>query len=206
MNPPTRPDAYTPSEENSDRRLVERMRGGDDRALGQFYDRWARVVYALILQIVHDQDDADDVLEATFYQAWREAGRYAPDRGTVPTWILMIARSRALDRVRAKRRRREEPLTPSATGNLDNVAAEAPSADVAEVADQRSRVAEAVRTLPAEQREVVELAYFGGLSQSEIADKIGQPLGTVKTRTRLAGQKLRERLAVLRQPHDERAP
>jgi RNA polymerase sigma-70 factor, ECF subfamily len=206
MNPPTRPDAYTPSEENSDRRLVERMKGGDDRALGQFYDRWARVVYALILQIVHDQDDADDVLEATFYQAWREAGRYAPDRGTVPTWILMIARSRALDRVRAKRRRREEPLTPSATGNLDNVAAEAPSADVAEVADQRSRVAEAVRTLPAEQREVVELAYFGGLSQSEIADKIGQPLGTVKTRTRLAGQKLRERLAVLRQPHDERAP
>jgi RNA polymerase sigma-70 factor, ECF subfamily len=193
MNPPARTPAYSGEVAEDDRRLIERMGGGDDRALARFYDRWARVAYALIVQMVRDPDDADDVLEDTFYQAWRQAARYTAARGSVATWILTIARSRALDRIRARKRLREEPLTPAsgmetATGG----------GDVAEAAEQRERVAQAVRTLPPEQREVVELAYFGGLSQSEIATRTGQPLGTVKTRARLAGQKLREWLAVLR--------
>ena len=193
MNPPARTPAYSGEVAEDDRRLIERMGGGDDRALARFYDRWARVAYALIVQMVRDPDDADDVLEDTFYQAWRQAARYTAARGSVETWILTIARSGALDRIRARKRLREEPLTPAsgmetATGG----------GDVAEAAEQRERVAQAVRTLPPEQREVVELAYFGGLSQSEIATRTGQPLGTVKTRARLAGQKLREWLAVLR--------
>src|ERR1700722_16362770 len=161
------------------------MRAGDDQALARFYDRWARPAYALIVQMVRDPDDADAALEDAFYQPWRQASRYEPARGSVATWILTIARSRALDRLRARRRLKEEPL-PLLLGDTG------PTIDVAEVAEQRARVAEAVRTLPPEQREVVELAYFRGLSQTEIAERTGQPLGTVKTRTRLAGQKLRE--------------
>jgi RNA polymerase sigma-70 factor (ECF subfamily) len=194
MNPPPSGPAYT-LEVGDDRELIERMGAGDERALARFYDRWARAAYAVIVQMVRDPDDADDVLEDAFYQAWRQAARYEPGRGSVATWMLTIARSRALDCLRARRRLREEPLTAIVDGDA---AAEGVVVDVAEVADQRERVAAAVRTLPAEQREVVELAYFKGLSQSEIAERTGQPLGTVKTRTRLAGEKLRERLSVLR--------
>jgi RNA polymerase sigma-70 factor (ECF subfamily) len=178
-----------------DAALVARMCAGDDQALARLYDRWARPAYALILQIVRDPDDADDTLEEAFYQAWRQADRFDPARGTVPTWLLTIARSRALDRSRSRRRLREEPMTPAGGGTgRDAVVA----ADSAEEAERRERVADALKTLPPEQREVVELAYFSGLSQTEIAERTGQPLGTVKTRTRLAGQKLRERLAVFR--------
>jgi RNA polymerase sigma-70 factor, ECF subfamily len=191
MNPPSPVDPYSGEVgDDEDRKLIERMGAGDDQALARFYDRWARLAYAVILPMVQDRDDADDVLEDAFYQAWRQASRYSASRGSVATWILTIARSRALDRLRARRRLREEPLTPGAEASV--------TLDVAEVADQRQRVAEAVRDLPPEQREVVELAYFGGLSQTEIAERTGQPLGTVKTRIRLAGQKLRERLTALR--------
>ena len=191
MNPSPSGPAYP--QQDDDAALVARMRAGDDQALARLYDRWARPAYALILQIVRDPDDADDTLEAAFYQAWRQAERFDPARGTVATWLLTIARSRALDRVRSYRRLREEPLTPD-SGALGAVIV----ADSAEDAERRERVAEALQTLPPEQREVVELAYFSGLSQTEIAERTGQPLGTVKTRTRLAGQKLRERLAVFR--------
>ena len=196
MNPPSPESAYA-SDNDEDRELVARMSRGDDRALGQFYERWSRPVYALVARLVRDPDDADDVVEDTFYQAWRQASRYEPSRGAVSTWIITIARSRALDRLRSRRRLREEPLTPVTV--LDEVADGSypdPAAG-AEKAELRERVAEALRELPPEQREVLELAYYGGLSQTEIAERTGQPLGTVKTRTRLAGQKLRERLAVL---------
>lgn len=204
MNPSPTGPAYPNrvANEADDRDLVARMCAGDDRALARLYDRWSRPAYALILQVVRDADDADDVLEDAFYQAWRQADRFDPARGTVATWILTIARSRALDRVRARRRLREEPLTPiGGTGVSGSVGVGADAivvADSAEEAERRERVAEALQTLPPEQREVVELAYFSGLSQTEIAERTGQPLGTVKTRTRLAGQKLRERLSVFR--------
>jgi RNA polymerase sigma-70 factor, ECF subfamily len=191
MNPSPSGPAYP--QQDDDAALVARMRAGDDQALARLYDRWARPAFALILQIVRDPDDADDTLEETFYQAWRQAARFDPARGTVATWLLTIARSRALDRVRSYRRLREEPLTPDSAAIGAVIVA-----DSAEEAERRERVAEALRTLPPEQREVVELAYFSGLSQTEIAERTGQPLGTVKTRTRLAGQKLRERLAVFR--------
>ena len=174
------------------------MKAGETQALAQFYERWSRPVHALVMQLLRDPDDADDVVEDTFYQAWRQASRYEPNRGAVSTWIVTIARSRALDRLRSRRRLREEPLTPvTVIDELADGSYPDPAAG-AEEAERRERVAEALKELPPEQREVLELAYFGGLSQTEIAERTGQPLGPVKTRTRLAGPKLRERLAALR--------
>jgi RNA polymerase sigma-70 factor, ECF subfamily len=197
MNPPSPAPAYS-SDNDEDRELVARMSRGDDHALAQFYDRWSRPVLALVSQLVRDPDDADDVVEDTFYQAWRQASRYEPSRGAVSTWIVTIARSRALDRLRSRRRLREEPLTPVTLLDEVSVGVFPDPATGAEEAERRERVAEALKELPPEQREVLELAYYGGLSQTEVAERTGQPLGTVKTRTRLAGQKLRERLAALR--------
>src|SRR5262249_48195856 len=150
--------------------------------LAQFYDRWSRPVFALVLRLVRDGDDAEDVVEETFWQAWRHASHYESSRGEVGTWLLTIARSRALDRLRARRRRREEPLTLRVDGEteLPGLAAELDPARDAEAAELRTRVAGALDSLPSEQRQVLELAYFAGLTQTEIADRTGQALGTVK--------------------------
>jgi RNA polymerase sigma-70 factor (ECF subfamily) len=181
-----------------DAALVRRMSGGDERALGALYDRWSAAVYALVLQIVRDAAEAEDVVEDVFWQSWRQAARYEPSRAGVSTWLLTIARSRALDRLRSLRRAREEtvPITSAAESVASSGAT--PAVD-AELSEERVLVAAALRELPAEQREALELAYFGGLSQTEIAARTGQPLGTVKTRMRLAMQKLRTRLATLRE-------
>jgi RNA polymerase sigma-70 factor (ECF subfamily) len=179
-----------------DAALVGRMSAGDERALGALYDRWSPVVYSLVLHILRDASEAEDAVEDTFWQAWRQAARYEPARGGVSTWLLTIARSRALDRLRSLRRAREEvvPLTPAAEG----VSTDAVSpATAAELSERASHVTAALQELPREQREALELAYYGGLSQTEIAERTGQPLGTVKTRMRLAMQKLRGRLMVL---------
>src|SRR5579863_3401855 len=199
MNPPSPASAYASDNADEDRELVRRMSVGETQALTQFYERWSRPILALVTQLVRDPDDADDVVEDTFYQAWRQASRYEPSRGAVSTWIVTIARSRALDRLRSRRRLREEPLPPVIS--LDELTSDPTRgnpATGAEESEVRERVAAALKALPPEQREVLELAYYGGLSQTEIAERTGQPLGTVKTRTRLAGQKLRERLAALR--------
>ncbi|HZS60809.1 MAG TPA: sigma-70 family RNA polymerase sigma factor [Gemmatimonadaceae bacterium] len=198
MNPPSPAPTYGLDNVDEDRELVRRMSAGDTQALARFYERWSRPVHALVVQLLRDPDDADDVVEDAFYQAWRQASRYEPSRGAVSTWIITIARSRSLDRLRSRRRLREEPLTPvSVLDEMAETSAPDPAAG-AEEAEVRERVALALKELPPEQREVLELAYFRGLSQTEIAERTGQPLGTVKTRTRLAGQKLRERLAALR--------
>jgi RNA polymerase sigma-70 factor (ECF subfamily) len=184
----------------ADRDAVTRMSAGDEAALAELYDRWSRTVYALIVHLVRDGDDAEDVLEETFWQAWRQASRYDASRAEVGTWLMTIARSRSLDRLRSRQRLREEPLTPLLTGvagAADEAYGQDPSAHV-EMVERRTLVVSALRTLPPEQRQVLELAYFGGLSQAEIADRTGQPLGTVKTRTRLAAQKLRDSLGALR--------
>jgi RNA polymerase sigma-70 factor, ECF subfamily len=202
MNPLSPAPTYGRDNVDEDRELVRRMSAGDTQALARFYERWSRPVLALVVQLVRDPDDADDVVEDAFYQAWRQASRYEPSRGAVSTWIVTIARSRALDRLRSRRRLREEPLTPVTVLDELTVASTPDPAAGAEEAEVRERVAVALKELPPEQREVLELAYFGGLSQTEIAERTGQPLGTVKTRTRLAGQKLRERLSML---HDDAA-
>jgi RNA polymerase sigma-70 factor (ECF subfamily) len=173
------------------------MIDADETALGALYDRWMRSLYSLVLHLLKDPDDAEDVVEETFWQAWRKASSYEPSRGAVSTWLLTIGRRKALDRIRAKKRRGEE-----LTGQ-DTALATLPSAgddplQEAEGSELREHVLAAVSELPAEQREVLELGYFRGMTQTEIADATGQPLGTVKTRMRLAMQKLREPLSMHR--------
>jgi len=183
----------------ADASLVARMAGGDQQALGALYDRWHPLVHAVVLRIVRQRDDVDDVVEEVFWQAWRQSGRYDPARAAVQTWLMTIARSRALDRVRAVKRRREEPLEKDGVDvAAQQVAVGDPGLD-AEASERRTIVVAALAELPAEQRECLELGYYGGLSQSEIAERTGQALGTVKTRMRLAMQKLKGRLQVLRE-------
>jgi RNA polymerase sigma-70 factor, ECF subfamily len=186
-----------------DAELVRRMRSKDERALGTFYDRWFPVVHGVVSRMLESPDDVEDVVEEAFWQAWRQAERFEVERGSVQTWLLTIARSRALDRLRARRRLREDPLVDATAGEADT-SAPTPAAPSDPLADaehaERSRIVRAaLADLPAEQREALELGYFSGLSQSEIAQQTGQPLGTIKTRMRLALQKLRERLSPLRE-------
>ena len=178
--------------------LVRRMAAGENQALGALYDRWHAVVHGVVARLLRQPDDVEDVVEETFWQAWRQASRFDPARGAVQTWLLTIARSRALDRVRSLRRRREESLEGD-DGQIviQEAAASDPGLD-AEASERRRIVVAALSGLPAEQREALELGYYGGLSQTEIAERTGQPLGTVKTRMRLAMQKLRGQLQILR--------
>jgi RNA polymerase sigma-70 factor (ECF subfamily) len=175
------------------RRIVE----ADETALGALYDRWVRSLYSLVLHLLKDPDEAEDVVEETFWQAWKKADSYEPSKGAVSTWLLTIGRRKALDRLRAKKRSGADTVP----GDFDFAdlpsTAPDPSAEV-EGAELREQVRAALNELPNEQREVLELGYFSGLSQSEIAEATGQPLGTVKTRMRLAMQKLREPLSMHR--------
>lgn len=190
-----------------DRALVRRMQSGDQQALGAFYDRWFPVVNGLVSRMVKSVSDVEDVVEETFWQAWRQADRFDAERGSAQTWLLTIARSRSLDRLRSLKRRREDSIDDvSAPGIAAQVPTESALPEstsnpllAAELAERSVLVREALAELPREQREALELGYFGGLSQSEIAEQTGLPLGTVKTRMRLALLKLRDRLAVLRE-------
>ena len=188
-----------------DAELVRRMQSGDERALGTFYDRWYPIVNGLVARMLKSADDVEDVVEETFWQVWRQANRFAEGRGSVQTWVLTIARSRALDRLRATRRRREDSIDDAGAENLASSveptfvrAANDPSLAV-EHNERSQLIRAALGELPREQREALELGYFKGLSQSEIAEQTGQPLGTIKTRMRLAMQKLRDRLSPLRE-------
>ncbi|HKB09450.1 MAG TPA: sigma-70 family RNA polymerase sigma factor [Vicinamibacterales bacterium] len=169
------------------------MARGDGTALAELYDRYTRPVYSLALRILRDTQDAEDVVQDVFSQAWRQASRYSPTRGAVPAWLLMLARSRAIDRLRARRARPEGPSDNVAS--IHAVDAAPPAEHQLLSAEQIARVRAALDGLPVLQRVAIELAYFEGLSHVEIADRLEQPLGTVKTRIRLAMGKLRETLA-----------
>jgi RNA polymerase sigma-70 factor (ECF subfamily) len=175
--------------------LIRRMAEGDRDAFKQFYDRHARQVYPLILRIVRDAADAADVLQEVFWESWQSAASYDPGRGSPEAWIFTRARTRAIDRVRAVRRRGETFVAPIDEGIS---AAAEPGGDAAERVGDRELVLGALGRLPEVQREVLALAYYGGLTQTEIAERLKQPLGTVKTRIRLGLERLREVL--------ERAP
>lgn len=172
------------------------MAAGDSPALGVFYDRWSGEVYAIAISIVRVAQDAEEVVEDTFWQAWNQASRFDAARGQVRSWVLSIARTRALDKLKSVTRRREEQLESAPTELLANGV----SADDRVAEEERTRlVASALNELPPAQREALEMAYFGGLSQTEIAECTGVAIGTIKTRTRLGMQKLRERLAPAQQ-------
>jgi RNA polymerase sigma-70 factor (ECF subfamily) len=160
--------------------ILRKLRTGDAQALGDFYDLYAGLVNGLALRILRDAAEAEDVVQEVFVQVWRQAQRFDPTRGTAEAWLCTIARSRALDRLRRRTARREEP-SESAPGST-----EAPRTEEALV------VRKALEGLTTDQRKALELAYYEGLTQTEIAARLGEPLGTVKTRIRTAMLRLRE--------------
>ena len=174
----------------SDGDLLRAAARGTETALAEIYDRYRLILFGLIVRILHDRAEAEDVLQETFLQVWRRAGDFDESRGRAFTWLVTIARSRALDRLRA-------------AGSRSRVAGEAaqmPRDEVGDAAEdalkseQGTVVRQALAELPDEQRRALLLAYFEGLTQTEIAARLGDPLGTVKTRMRAGMMKLRDLL------------
>lgn len=178
----------------SDEALVALVARSDETALAELYDRFGRVAYGLALRIVRDPSLAEDVVQEAFLSVWRSAGRFVAERAKASTWLLTLVHRRAVDLVRKEEPRRGEPLetAPQATGNATD--------DEAWLRLRRAQVQEALRRLPDQQREALELAYYGGFTQSELADRLGQPLGTIKSRMFSGLARLRELLTEMEEP------
>lgn len=181
----------------TDRDLLLRGAAGDDRAATSLFDRFGAVLFAVAFRILRDRDEADEAVMQAFSQAWRDAARFEASRGSVAAWLTVIARSRSLDQLRARQRRQR--MNDSASRSEPDVlpGMGAPGANPDDAVRRREReqqVAAALALLSPPQRTAIELAFFEGLSHSEIAARLNEPLGTVKTRVRLGMQKLRESL------------
>jgi RNA polymerase sigma-70 factor, ECF subfamily len=174
---------------------VRRLADGDNSAVGALYDRHASAIYSLALRILEDEAEAEDVVQEVFAQAWRQAGRDDTSRGSVAAWLLVMTRTRSIDRVRARRARPEGQPAADEAALLGLQASAADVANELVAAEAARRVRNALNALPLLQRLAIELAYYEGLSQREIAERLEQPLGTVKTRIRLGLLKLRDELA-----------
>jgi RNA polymerase sigma-70 factor (ECF subfamily) len=183
--------------EQVDGRLLARISAGDRQALGELYDRFSGPLYGTALRIVREPAEAQDVVHDAFITLWEKSSGFDPSRGNAFSWMVTLVRNRAIDRVRM-RRRRMELLAESAPSDfgMDGSSGAASASDVAASGDEARAVREAVATLPAEQKRAVELAFFGGLTQEEIARKLQEPLGTVKARIRRGLLKLRDSLAL----------
>ena len=176
------------------------MTQGEAEAVAPLYDRYAPGLFGLALRITRERADAEEVVVDTFAQAWRDAASFQPGRGSVASWLATIARSRALDLVRSRGRRGRlsDAVLADAGDTPAGMGASAPTPVTHVLADERTRrVQQAIAELPEAQRTAIELSYFDGLSQSEVAERLNEPLGTVKTRMRLGLRKLRDSLAPL---------
>jgi RNA polymerase sigma-70 factor (ECF subfamily) len=172
----------------SDAALVGRILQRDETALAELYDRYSGMLTSVLVRILRDQQAAEEILQDIFYQLWRNAGQFDESRGSLPGWLMVIARNRAISRLRKHNPAAGEELFEGAmplSFNLETAAAQQ---------QMLGRVRGAMESLPGEQRAVVELAYFEGMSHSEIAARTGDPLGTVKTRLRTAVETLRRTL------------
>ena len=168
---------------------MSRVAGGDADALGELYDHYGRVVFGVIYRMLGSPESAEEVAQNAFHSVWRQASAYRPERGSVRTWLLAIARNAAIDWRRSKGNRMgRETVIDESLMLVDDVRVE----DRVIASLRAERVRAAVASLPREQREVLSLAFWSGLSQTEIADRIGAPLGTVKSRVRLGMARLRE--------------
>ena|SRR5437867_2628300 len=173
--------------------LVALVAGGSESALGSLYDAASPRVFGLALRILRDRPAAEEATIDVFSQAWRQAGRYDAEKGTVLAWLLNLARSRAIDLLRSRAKQNE--LETALDGTFDLSDPE-PGPERSSLEEERARrVRAAMSTLPSEQRRVLEVVYFSGLSHTEAAEALGQPLGTVKTRIRMGLSALRRALA-----------
>jgi RNA polymerase sigma-70 factor, ECF subfamily len=169
--------------------LIQQVAKQDRDAFSQLYDRFSTLVFTLAIRMLKARSDAEDLLQEVFVQVWRQAQNYSAERGSPEAWIVNIARSRAIDKIRSIRRMQKSFVLTD-----DPARAESPENVESSAVESETRLAmnSALANLPDMQRKVLELAYFDGLTQSEIADRLAEPLGTVKTRMRSGIQKLRE--------------
>ena len=174
--------------ELDDMGLLTRIQSGDQEAMSAFFDRYSTMVYSVALRVLKDSGEAEDVMQEVFVQVWRNPGAFVSGRGSLGGWLVVVARNRAIDVLR--RRRPSDPVELFVLPSVTNLAQQA------EQSVLMAKVRSAMLTLPAEQKSSVELAFFEGLSHSEIAEKTGDPLGTVKTRIRLALTTIRKALNV----------
>ena len=173
----------------TDEELLAAISTGDERALADLYDRFGRVAYGLALRVVRDPALAQDAVQDAFLAAWRTAASFDSRRGKAQTWLLTLVHRRAVDVVRREDRRRAEQLADDAPA-----AASAATDEEAAIREQRRTVQAALARLPPDQREALELAYYGGLTQAELAERLGIPLGTVKSRVFAGLARLRDML------------
>ena len=173
---------------------IARAAAGDGVALASLYECHARTVYSLAFRIVGNEADAEDVVQEVFAQVWRQSGRYDDTRGTVEAWLLTMTRTRAIDRLRARLARPDSDAVAD-SASIEHRALVVDPADALTAADDAKRIRHALHELPILQRLAIELAYFEGLTQSQIADRLEEPLGTVKTRIRRGLLKLRDALS-----------
>ncbi len=173
----------------SDEAVVALVARSDEQALGELYDRFGRIAYGLSLRVLRDETLAEDAVQDAFLTAWRTADRFMPERGKASTWLLTLVHRRAVDVVRREDRRRAEPIEvagdPAGEGSAD---------EAVWLRFERERVQAALRQLPDQQREALELAYYGGFTQSELAERLGQPVGTIKSRMFTGLTRLRDLL------------
>ena len=174
----------------TDVEILRAVAGGDEQALGQLYDRYRLILFGLIIRILRSQPEAEDVLQEVFLQVWRQASSFDETRGRPFTWLVTLARSRAIDRLRSLGSRERAGLEAAreVTDSISDAATDAVKSEQAET------VRRALSQLPEEQRRTLVLAYFEGLTQTEIAERLKAPLGTIKTRMRSGMIKLRELL------------
>ena len=184
------PSAAAPRDERmADQAALVRLARGDQSALAELYDRHARPIYSLALRILREQADAEDIVQEVFAQAWNQAARFNSSRGAVAAWLLMMARSRAIDRLRFDQRKKRVNTYPHSLG---------PTTDIVDpqqacLFEEQSRLLRnALEVLTPEERKAIENAFFSELTYEQTARKLNQPLGTVKTRIRSGLGKLRE--------------
>jgi RNA polymerase sigma-70 factor, ECF subfamily len=175
----------------SDEAVVALVARSEEAGLAELYDRFGRLAYGLALRILRDEALAEDAVQEAFLTIWRSASRFVPERAKASTWILTLVHRRAVDLVRREERRRAAPLE----GNEEPDAYALATDEEIERTDRRRIVQEALRRLPDEQREALELAYYGGLTQSELAERLAVPLGTIKSRMFAGLRRLRDLLA-----------
>ena len=172
----------------SDEAVLALIARSDEQALSELYRRFSRLAYGLAFRILRDDALAQDAVQEAFLGVWRAAGRFTAERAKPSTWLLTLVHRRAVDLVRREERRRTEQLQPDS----EPLGSEGP--DELELLSERQSIREALRKLPPEQREAIELAYYGGYTQSELAERLGQPLGTIKSRMFTGLARLRETL------------
>jgi RNA polymerase sigma-70 factor (ECF subfamily) len=168
--------------------LLQQMATGDGDAFRRFYERYASLTFTFALRLLGSRSDAEDLLQEVFLQVWRQAQSYSPERGSPEAWLITMTRSRAIDKLRSVHKRGMSPLSLDEPPGLEGGTQVKPATQASEA---KLTVQGVLAKLPETQRTVLELAYFDGLTQSEIASRLGEPLGTVKTRMRTGLERLR---------------